>query len=60
MNKPAKPSGIREWIDPPSVDEPAAPGYEAWLKQDIEAGLADLKAGRVVSRESIRKEFGLE
>jgi hypothetical protein len=60
MNKPAKPSDIREWIDPPSGDEPPVPGYDAWLKQDIAAGLADIKAGRVHSLAAIRKEFGLE
>jgi hypothetical protein len=34
--------------------------YQIYARQKIEAGLADLKAGRKHSHASIRKEFGLE
>lgn len=33
--------------------------YRIYVRQKIEAGLADLRAGRVHSHESIRREFGL-
>ncbi len=33
--------------------------YRIYVRQKIEAGIADLKAGRVRSHESIRREFGL-
>jgi predicted transcriptional regulator len=33
--------------------------YRIYVRQKIEAGLADLSAGRVHSHESIRKEFGV-
>jgi predicted transcriptional regulator len=33
--------------------------YELSLMQDIEEGLADSEAGRVIDNASIRKQFGL-
>ena len=33
--------------------------YRIYVRQKIEAGLADIRAGRVHSHESIRREFGL-
>lgn len=33
--------------------------YEIYVRQKIESGLSDLKAGRVVKHADIRKEFGL-
>ena len=60
MNKAAKTSDIREWTDAPVKDSVPVAGYEAWLEQDIAAGLADLKAGRTTPIATIRKEFGLE
>ena len=33
--------------------------YRIYVRQKIEAGLADVRAGRVHSHESIRKEFGV-
>jgi predicted transcriptional regulator len=33
--------------------------YRIYVRQKIEAGLADLRAGRVHSHESIRREFRL-
>jgi hypothetical protein len=33
--------------------------YRIYVRQKIEAGLADLKSGRVHSHELIRKEFGV-
>ncbi len=33
--------------------------YQIYVRQKIEAGMSDLKAGRKHSHASIRKEFGL-
>jgi hypothetical protein len=33
--------------------------YQIYVRQKIEAGLADLKAGRKHSHAAVRKEFGL-
>lgn len=33
--------------------------YEIYVRQKIESGLADIKAGRVVTDEEMRKAFGL-
>lgn len=33
--------------------------YQLYVRQKIEAGLADLNGGRVHSHESVLKEFGL-
>ena len=33
--------------------------YEIFVRQKVEAGLGDLKAGRVHSHDAIRKEFGV-
>lgn len=33
--------------------------HEIYVRQTIEAGLADVKAGRVISVEQVRKRFGL-
>ncbi len=34
--------------------------HEIYVRQSIEAGLADSKAGRTKSVEEVRKEFGLQ
>ena len=60
MNKPAKTSDIHEWTGAPAADAAPAAGYDAWLQEDIAAGLADVKAGKVTPLATIRKEFGLE
>ena len=33
--------------------------YQIYVRQKIEAGMADIKAGRVHSHAAIKKEFGL-
>ncbi len=33
--------------------------YQIYVRQTIEAGLADSKAGRVTSVQDVRKKFGL-
>jgi predicted transcriptional regulator len=34
--------------------------YQIYVRQNIEAGLADSEAGRVVDVADVRKEFGLD
>ena len=34
--------------------------YQIYLRQNIEAGLADSEAGRVVDVAEVREEFGLD
>ena len=51
---------IRTWIEPPAPDSEPEDGYEEWLEASIKRGLADAKAGRVVSLSDMKKEFGLE
>lgn len=60
MNRPTPPASLPEWTAAPQGDASPAPGYDAWLAQDIATGLADLNAGRFASLTDIRKEFGLE
>ena len=33
--------------------------YQVFVRQKIEAGLADIRKGKIHSHEAIRKEFGL-
>jgi hypothetical protein len=33
--------------------------YQIYVRQSVEAGLADLRAGRVVSSEDVRRRLGL-
>ena len=56
MNKPA-PAAL--WT-PPATTEPKQPGYDAWLDAELAQGLADLDAGRSMTLEDLRKEFGHE
>ncbi len=41
--------------DPSSEDV----AYERYVREQIERGLADIKAGRVISDEKIRQKFGI-
>jgi hypothetical protein len=59
MNKPTT-HDLRDWTDAPAPDARPVAGYDAWLAQDIAAGLADLDAGKTVPLSVMRKEFGLE
>lgn len=47
---------IRELPDSASWDDVM---YHLFVREKIEAGLADIKKGRVHSHASIKKEFGL-
>jgi hypothetical protein len=47
---------IRDWPTSSSWDDFM---YRIYVRQKIEAGLADIGAGRVHSHDSIREEFGV-
>ncbi len=51
---------IRSWIEPPAPDEEPEPGYDEWLAEEIERGLADIAAGRTITLEELKRELGLE
>ena len=34
--------------------------YEIYVRQSIEAGLKDIREGRLISTQDLRREFGLE
>ena len=56
MNSTPRTSDIFPWL---GLDtDPYPLGYNEWLSADIAAGLDDLAAGRFVSLEDIRSEFG--
>jgi hypothetical protein len=57
MNKPAASLPSPLWT---AADATPAPGYDAWLAQELAAGTADLDAGKLTALTEIRKEFGLE
>jgi hypothetical protein len=60
MNKPTKSSDADLWIAPRAKDVVPVAGYDAWLAQDMAAGLAEIDAGAVTPLAEVRKEFGLE
>ncbi len=43
-----------------SGQRPVPSAYHAYVRHKIEAGLADLRTGRVHTQEKIRREFGLD
>ena len=59
MNKPST-HDLPEWTDAPATGATPVAGYDAWLAQDIAAGLAELDAGAATPLADLRKEFGLE
>jgi hypothetical protein len=48
------------WFLPPKPGVKPSPGYEAWLRSEIEAAQAEIRDGKVMALEQVRKEFGLE
>jgi hypothetical protein len=55
-----KQADIDLWIKPARPENRPEPGYEEWLQAEIEAGLAELDQGKVVTLADVKKEFGLE
>ena len=50
------PAGFLALHAPGSADDPAVEdGYEEWSRQEIEAGFAEIEAGRCVSGEKVRE-----
>ena len=60
MNKFANPNDVQQWVQPPAGKVSPVAGYDAWLAQDIAAGLAEIDAGATAPLADMRKEFGLE
>jgi hypothetical protein len=55
-----KPKTVDDWINPPAPDAEPEPGYHEWLAREIEEGLQELREGKGIPIEEIRKEFGLD
>ena len=51
---------IRIWVEPPSPDDEPEEGYDEWLSEEIQRGRTDIAAGRFVTLEELKKEFGFE
>lgn len=54
MNKIDKTNDIDLWIGPPQ------PGYEEWLKAELEAAAKELDEGKGIPAEEVWKEFNLD
>ncbi|WP_424930096.1 hypothetical protein [Amaricoccus tamworthensis] len=59
MNMRPRTDELEKWltIDP---DERPGPGHEAHVREQIAIGKAQIAAGKGITAEDIRKEFGLE
>lgn len=55
-----KSSEIDRWIKPARPEDKPEPGYEEWLAAELEAGIAEADAGKVVTLAALKEEFGLE
>ncbi|NKC12418.1 MAG: hypothetical protein GKR94_09505 [Gammaproteobacteria bacterium] len=51
---------IQELIRPSAPEEQPEPGYQAWLKDEIAAGSAELDAGQSVPAQQVWRDLGLE
>ena len=55
-----KPDDIDKWIGPPEPGEEPVPGYDEWLKAELEAAAKELDEGKGIPIEEVRKRYGLE
>jgi hypothetical protein len=61
MKPQAEPgSEIDRWLKPPAPGDQPEPGYEAWLAEEIAAGIAELDAGKGIPAADVWKSLGLE
>lgn len=51
---------VQRWIKPAAPDEQPEAGYDEWLAADIAAGIAELDAGKFVTLDQVKREFGIE
>lgn len=51
---------IERWIRPAKPEDQAEPGYAEWLAAEIEAGIAELDAGKGIPADEVWKALGLE
>lgn len=55
-----KPADITRWTTPDGPEVQPEPGYDEWLEAEIAEGIAQLDAGKVVTLDQLKAEFGLE
>jgi hypothetical protein len=60
MKTHTRPPDVDAWTNPPCADERPEPGYEAYVREKVAKGIAQLDAGEGIPLEDVRKEFGLE
>ncbi len=60
MSTRARSGDGKRRAEPPAPDAERETGYDAWLEAELEAGCAELDAGRGVAAERAWKELGLE
>lgn len=53
-------TNVQRWIKPAAPEERPEAGYDEWLAADIAAGIAELDAGKFVTLDQVKREFGLE
>lgn len=53
-------TNVQRWIKPARPEEQPEAGYDEWLAADIAAGIAELDAGKFVTLDQVKREFGLE
>lgn len=51
---------IDRWIKPASPGDQPETGYAEWLADEIEAGIAELDAGKGIPAVQVWKSLGLE
>lgn len=60
MSAHPKPHDPKPWFEPPHASGEVESGYEDWLAAEIEAGCAELDAGKGIPAAEVWKELGLE
>ncbi|HUF57426.1 MAG TPA: hypothetical protein VMM55_12785 [Thermohalobaculum sp.] len=60
MSSPTKSDDRARWWKRPEPDQQPQDGYEHWLADEIEAGLAELDRGEGLPAEKAWKALGLE
>ena len=48
------------WIKPAAPEDRPEPGYDEWLAAEIEAGIAELDAGKGIPAADVWRSLGLE
>jgi len=51
---------IERWTKPTKAEEKPEAGYSEWLAEEIEAGIAELDAGKGIPATEVWQALGLE